>query len=65
MHVAPSFPPSTALKAVYIIDGMAIRIQILKSAAASTFGELACNYYTSIAAPLSLSNCNEAHIRRF
>ena len=34
MHVAPSLSPSTALKAVYIIDGMAIRIQILKSAAA-------------------------------
>ena len=34
MHVAPSLPPFTALKAVYIIDGMAIRIQILKSAAA-------------------------------
>ena len=51
MHAVPSLPPSTALKAVYIIDGMAM-IQILKSAAASTFGELACNYYTSIAAPL-------------
>ena len=51
MHVVPSLPPSTALKGVYIIDGMPM-IQILKSAAASTFGELACNYYTSIAAPL-------------
>ena len=64
MHAVPSLPPSTALKAVYIIDGT-IRIQILKSAAASTFGELACNYYTSIAAQLSQSDCNEVHVRRF
>ena len=64
MHVVLSLPPSTALKAVYIIDGMAM-IQILKSAAASTFGELAWNYYTSTAAPLLQSNCNEVHVRRF
>ena len=53
MHAVPSLPTSTALKVVYIIDGMAM-IQILKSAAASTFEELACNYYTSIAAPLNI-----------
>ena len=61
MHVFPRFSPSTALKVVYIKDGMAM-VQMMKSDGASTFGELACKYYASIAASLSQSNCNELHV---
>ena len=61
MHVVPRLPPSTALKAVYIIDGMAL-VQMMKSAGASTFGELACKCYASITAPLSRSICSEVHV---
>ena len=61
VHVVARLPPSTALKVAYIIDGMAL-VQMMKSAGASTFGELACKYYASITVPLSQSNCNEVHV---
>jgi hypothetical protein len=35
----------------YILDGMAI-VQMVKTAGACTFGELASNYFNTITAPL-------------
>lgn len=52
---------SSSLETISIIDGMAM-VQMLKSAGAGTFGELATKYFTSITAPLSQSNCDEVHI---
>ena len=60
-HVVLRLSPSTALKAVYIIDGMAL-VQMIKSAGASSFGKLACKFYASVTAPLWQSNCNEVHV---
>ena len=41
----------SALETIYIIDGMAL-VLMMKSAGASTFGELASNYFTIVVAPL-------------
>jgi len=46
---------SSSSETISIINGMAM-VQMLKSAGASTFGDLATKYFTSITAPLSQSN---------
>ena len=61
VEVLPRLSPASALETVHILDGMAI-VQMMKSAGASTFGELASKYYTAITAPLAQSSCKEVHM---
>ena len=61
VEVLPHLSPATALETVHILDGMAI-VQMMKSAGASTFGELASKHYTAITAPLAQSSCKEVHM---
>ena len=61
VEVQPHLSPATALETVHILDEMAI-VQMMKSAGASTFGELASKYYTAITAPLAQSSCKEVHM---
>ena len=61
VEVLPRLSPASALETVHILDGMAI-VQMMKSAGASTFGELASKYYTAITAPLTQSSCKEVHM---
>ena len=61
VEVLPHLSPATALETVHILDGIAI-VQMMKSAGASTFGELASKCYTAITAPLAQSSCKEVHM---
>jgi len=49
------------LNSVYIIDGMAI-IQMMKSAGATTFGEMAMKFFNTCTAPLLDDNCFQVHL---
>ena len=46
---------------VYVIDGMAV-IQMLKSANAATFGELAVKYYNFFTSAMSSRKCKSVHV---
>ena len=61
VEVLPRLSPALELETAHILDGMAI-VQMMKSAGASTFGELASKYYTAITAPLAQSSCKEVHM---
>ena len=58
VEVLQRLSPDSALETAHILDGMAI-VQMMKSAGASTFGELASKYYTAITAQ---SSCKEVHM---
>lgn len=61
VEVLPCLLPS-APETIFITDGMAVG-QMMKSAGASTFGEMASIYFTSMVVPLlQTSNCDEVHI---
>ena len=52
---------STPSNTVYIMDGMAV-LQMMKSANAATFGELAVKYYDFFTSPLSTRKCKSVHV---
>ena len=52
---------STPSNTVYIMDGMAV-VQMMKSAKAATFGELAVKYYDFFTSPLSTRKCKSVHV---
>ena len=52
---------STPSNTVYIMDGIAV-VQMMKSANAATFGELAAKYYDFFTSPLSTRKCKSVHV---
>lgn len=52
---------STPSNTVYIMDGMAV-VQMMKSANAATFGELAVKYYGFSTSLLSTRKCKNIHV---
>ena len=52
---------STPSNTVYIMDGMAV-VQMMKSANAVTFGELAVKYYDFFTSPLPTRKCKSVHV---
>ena len=60
VQVLPRLPVEEESTA-YIIDGMAA-VQMMKTAGAATFGELAGKYFDAITAPLGNNGCNRVDV---
>lgn len=61
VQVLPRLLSDSELLTAYVLDGMAV-VQMVKTAGARTFGELANNYYNTITAPLGKCNCNRVDV---